>query len=193
MKEINLIPSEARDGFSEGWLKSQLLMRKIPAAIFFTALLFIIASVWQISAGYRYQWVLANANKELSQLQAQSASAALESKDIISEKEKIAKDIVRMEEKLILLSEAKVGEIKWAPVFVRLSKLVPPQIWLGDISMNKDLITMRGTAFDNSAISGFMVALDRNDFTNTAFSYTQKAKLDDTGVMNFEITTQIKK
>lgn len=194
MKKINLIPPEARGVSAKNWLRIQLLARRLPVIITLVVLFFVLGSLWQITAHYRYKWMLSNAKKTFSQTQARLSSLNAEAARIQEEKDQAIKDVSRLESKCLLLEEAKKGGIKWTPVLIRLSRLVPEQIWINEISLNKDLISLRGTTFDNSLISRFMVALENEGyFKDTSFNYTQKAKLDDTGVINFEVTTHLKK
>ena len=73
-----------------------------------------------------------------------------------------------------------------------LSELVPQDLWINKVALNKDLITITGTTFDNAIVSRFMARLDESDyFKDTSFNYTQKAKLTDKPAIDFEVTTHI--
>ena len=104
----------------------------------------------------------------------------------------IDKEAARIEEKFKILQQVQGERIAWAKILAHLSELVPKDLWINKVNLNKKVIILTGTTFDNAIVSRFMAELDESDyFKDTSFNYTQKAKLTDKPVMNFEIITHI--
>lgn len=98
-----------------------------------------------------------------------------------------------LQQKLDSLGKFSHQDISVSFMLTYLTELVPEEIWLNKISFENDQIIVSGTTINNDLIGSFMAALDQSIyFRKTVFNYTQRAKEEETGLINFEIKTQLK-
>jgi Tfp pilus assembly protein PilN len=155
-------------------------------------IVFIFVNLWQATSLLRYKFSVSQSKKNINKLQLKLTQSQNAYAQIKSKRQEIDKEIKRIEEKFKILQQAQGERIAWAKVLAHLSELVPQDLWIDKVALNKDLVTLTGTTFDNAIVSRFMARLDESDyFKDTSFNYTQKAKLTDKPVINFEITTHI--
>lgn len=192
MKRINLIPPEAKKITPKRWLKAYLLKSRTSRLLAVAVIVFIFVNLWQATSLLRYKFSVSQSKKNINKLQLKLTQSQNAYAQIKSKRQEIDKEIKRIEEKFKILQQAQGERIAWAKVLAHLSELVPQDLWIDKVALNKDLVTLTGTTFDNAIVSRFMARLDESDyFKDTSFNYTQKAKLTDKPVINFEITTHI--
>ena len=192
MKRINLIPPEAKKITPKRWLKAYIFKTRTSQFIALTLILFIFLNLWQATSLLRYKFAVGQGKKNIVKLQVKLTQSQNAYAQIKSQKEGIDKETRRIEEKFKILQQAQGERITWAKVLAHLSELVPQDLWINRVTLNKDLVTLTGTTFDNAIVSRFMAGLDESKyFQDTSFNYTQKAKLTDKPVINFEVTTHI--
>jgi Tfp pilus assembly protein PilN len=192
MKRINLIPPEAKKITPRRWLKAYILKTRTSRLMTLTLILFVFLNLWQATSLLRYKFAVHQGKKNIVKLQAKLTQSQNTYAQIKSQKQETEKETRRIEEKFKTLQQAQGERITWAKALVHLSELVPQDLWIGKVTLNKDLVTLAGTTLDNAIVSRFMARLDESDyFKDTSFNYTQKAKLTDKPVMNFEVTTHI--
>ena len=192
MKRINLIPQEAKKITPKRWLKAYLLKSRTSRLLAVAVIVFIFVNLWQATSLLRYKFSVSQSKKNINKLQLKLTQSQNAYAQIKSKRQEIDKEIKRIEEKFKILQQAQGERIAWAKVLAHLSELVPQDLWIDKVALNKDLVTLTGTTFDNAIVSRFMARLDESDyFKDTSFNYTQKAKLTDKPVINFEITTHI--
>lgn len=193
MKRINLIPPEAKKTNTgariNAWLSRDRHSSKIIiATLVFFAFLFI----WHSTAILRYRLNIVAKKEKIKTLEVQLREANISYKQIKERKEQMNREKKRLEQRLYFLQEAGKERIEWSKALARLSSLVPEELWIGKASFNKDVITITGTTIDNTLVSNFMSRLDESKyFQGTGFNYTQKAKLSDQSLVNFEVTTHL--
>lgn len=192
MKRINLMPSEAKRITPKKWLKAYLLKSRAMRLVTIVVVVFILINLWQATSLLRYKFALVQGKKNLDRLQEKSNQSQDIYAQLKGQKQAIEKEIRRIEDKFRVLQEARQEMFAWAGILAQLSKLVPEDLWINKIRLNKELITLSGTTFDNAVVSNFMARIDESDyFRETSFNYTQKSKLTDKSVINFEVTTHI--
>jgi len=192
LKRINLIPPEAKKITPKRWLKAYIFKTRTSQFIALTLILFIFLNLWQATSLLRYKFAVGQGKKNIVKLQVKLTQSQNAYAQIKSQKEGIDKETRRIEEKFKILQQAQGERITWAKVLAHLSELVPQDLWINRVTLNKDLVTLTGTTFDNAIVSRFMAGLDESKyFQDTSFNYTQKAKLTDKPVINFEVTTHI--
>lgn len=192
MKRINLIPPEAKKITPKRWLKVYLLKSRTSRLVALIVIVFIAVNIWQATSLLRYRFAINQGKKNIIKLQAKLTQSQNIYAQIKSQKQEIEKETKRIEEKFKILQQAHGERIAWAKVLAYLSELAPQDLWVDKVTLNKDLITLAGTTFDNAIVSRFMARLDESAyFKDTSFNYTQKAKLTDKPVINFEVTTHI--
>ena len=182
MKRVNLIPSEkhALSFFAEKQRKKMIL-----GLLLFVGICFL----WQTTMIVRYQGHIVRKKRALKELQATLTKATSSFETMQAKQALLEKERKTIEQRLALLKESKRENIPWSKVLLQLGELVPKEMGLRKISLNKDVITIEGTTVDNAVISDFMIKLDDNKyFQNTTFRYTQKAKEE--GV-EFEVATHL--
>jgi Tfp pilus assembly protein PilN len=192
VKRINLIPPEAKKITPKRWLKAYLLKSRTSRLLAVAVIVFIFINLWQATSLLRYKFAVRQSKKNIAKLQLKLTQSQNAYAQIKSQRQEIDKETRRIEEKFKILQQAQGERIAWAKVLAHLSELVPQDLWIDKVTLNKDLVTLAGTTFDNVIVSRFMARLDESDyFKDTSFNYTQKAKLTDKPVINFEITTHI--
>jgi Tfp pilus assembly protein PilN len=155
-------------------------------------IVFIFINLWQATSLLRYKFAVRQSKKNIAKLQLKLTQSQNAYAQIKSQRQEIDKETRRIEEKFKILQQAQGERITWAKVMAHLSELVPQDLWINKVALNKDLITITGTTFDNAIVSRFMARLDESDyFKDTSFNYTQKAKLTDKPAIDFEVTTHI--
>ena len=192
MKRINLIPPEAKKITPKRWLKAYLLKSRTSRLLAVAVIVFIFINLWQATSLLRYKFAVRQSKKNIAKLQLKLTQSQNAYAQIKSQRQEIYKETRRIEEKFKILQHAQGERITWAKVMAHLSELVPQDLWINKVALNKDLITITGTTFDNAIVSRFMARLDESDyFKDTSFNYTQKAKLTDKPAIDFEVTTHI--
>ncbi len=192
MKRINLIPREAKRIPAKKWIKIEVFKSRASRIITGIVLVVVFVSLWQATGIFRYKWANTRAEKRISQMQAQLTILQAQQEQIRKEREALDKEKKQAASRMKTLQEAKEEAVDWSSILAHLSSLVPQKLWVTRASLNRNLVTINGTTFDNTLVSRFMLRLDESKtFEDTSFNYTQKGKLDDTGVINFEVTTHL--
>lgn len=192
MKRINLIPAEAKKITPRRWLKVYIFKTRTAQFMALACILFIFLNLWQATSLLRYKFAVGQGKKNIVKLQAKLTQFQNAYAQIKSQRQDVDRETKHIEEKFKILQQGRGERIAWAKVLAHLSGLVPQDLWINKVALNKDLVTLTGTTFDNAIVSRFMASLDESDyFKETSFNYTQKAKLTDKPVINFEITTHI--
>jgi Tfp pilus assembly protein PilN len=186
MKRINLLPGEAK--------KITAWRPGIPHFIALLAAVVILINLWQITSIFRYKVSLTHGRNNINKLEERLAEAQEEYAGINAKRQQIQKEARYIEMKLGALNKAQSERFAWADSLARLGELLPPDLWIKKITLNKEIITIGGTTFDNTAVGNFMAKIDASDyFYQTNFNYTQKAELTERPVINFEVTTHLRR
>lgn len=192
MKRINLLPPEAKKITPKKWLKAYLLKSRTWRLVALAVVFFVFLNLWQVTSLLRYKFSASLGKKNIVKLQAKATQSQNIYSQIKNQKQEVDKEAKRLEEKFKVLQEAQTERPVWAKVLAHLSELIPENLWINKVKLDKEAVTLVGTTFDNAIVSQFMAKLDASEyFTQTSFTYTQKAKLSDQPVMNFEVTTHI--
>ncbi|GEM_PF-1445931 len=192
MKRINLIPEESKQMTPKRWLKHYLVKSRSARIAASVVAIFMAVNLWQATAILRYNISIGNAKRSINLMQSKLADTQAAYSRMKLEREGIEKEAKRIEEKLRILAGAEGEKIVWAGTLGMVSRLVPDNLWINKGVFNKDAVVISGTTFDNTIVSGLMAALDASGyFKNTGFNYTQKSKLEDKPVLDFEVVTHI--
>ncbi|HNX91593.1 MAG TPA: PilN domain-containing protein [Candidatus Omnitrophota bacterium] len=192
MKRINLIPPEYR--------KMSLLQKTVEEISRHKPLMAVVCVISFFIFIYFYQTILImhhslsikSTKNEISRLQGEIAKRQDNYSAVKSEKETLEEEIKRIEEKFKVLETASTRHISWSRVLAVFSGLIPQDLWITKISIKEGKLTAVGNTFDNQKVSAFMTGLDKSGyFRNTNFAYTEKRKMNDQDVINFEITTDL--
>ena len=182
MKRVNLIPSE-KNHLS---LFAKRHRQRVTIGLF---LVIAVSFIWQTTILIRYQQHIVRQKRTIKELQATFTKAVSSQEQMQAKKALLEKEKKTTAQRLTLLRESKKDNIPWSKVILRLGELAPQELWFRKITLNRDALTIEGTALDNAIVSGFMMKLDEDKyFQNTTFHYTQKAKEE--GV-EFEIATHL--
>jgi len=192
MRRINLMPAEAKKITPKKWLKDYLFKSPVRRLITSGVIIFIFVNLWQVSSFLRYKFAIIQGEKNLAKLQENLIQTQQIYSQIKNQRQEIDKEIGRIEEKFRTLQQQKQEMLAWAQILTEISELLPEDLWINKIRLNKELVTLSGATFDNVIVSDFMAKIDEsNYFQETSFNYTQKSKLQEKPVINFEITTLI--
>ncbi|MCD4779238.1 MAG: PilN domain-containing protein [Candidatus Omnitrophica bacterium] len=102
------------------------------------------------------------------------------------------KEIVRMNLEFILKARHQGAPLSM--MLLKLGRLLPDDIWLENLELSDNKITIKGSSPDNVLISTLMRKLDESDFFfNTQFEYMQLNEGESNTDMLFSIVTQIAK
>lgn len=190
MKRINLIPQEAKKITPNKWLKFYLLKTRTRRIIAMAVVGFVLFNLWQATSLLRYRFAITQAKKNISRLQVKLSQSQSVFSQIKTQRDEVDRETKRLEEKFRILQQAQAESMNFAKVMTRLSALIPQDLWISKVKFNDDLLTLVGTTFDNTIVSRFMSELDKSQyFKETSFTYTQKAKVNDKPVINFEVYT----
>ncbi len=102
----------------------------------------------------------------------------------------IKKDLKILEEKLAIVSSLKKQRKKQLNLFDNMTNLiVPTRMWLESFKTNQTSVTIKGIAFDNPTIAGFMEKLEKSSLFSTIDLKTAKMKKFKNDVMlkSFEL------
>lgn len=192
MKRIDLIPREATDITSKRWLKTYFLKSRTLRAASIILVIIILINLWQATSVLRYKIAIKSGKKTIVKLERKVNESQKTFLKIQNEKELTKKEIKRLDDKLSTLLRIHRDRYAWASILKDLSELVPENLWVNKLDLNKELITITGTTLDNGVVSDFMARLDESKiFTKTSFNYTKKGKFADNPVIDFEVTTHI--
>jgi len=168
-----------------------LRSRAAQLTIFVVLLLFAV-NIWQATALIRHRLAITSGKKKIQQLRKDLAESRKTYELLVKERKDIEEEARIIERRFSLLRQAEANKSRWAPILVRLSELIPERLWIRDIKLDRELITIGGTTFDNEIVSRFMERLDKSEyFRDTGFNYTQKKQLDNGAVINFEVITHV--
>lgn len=192
MKRTNLIPEEARKVTFKKRLQIRILKSPVSRTVAAIVALFIFMNFWQGTAIFRHRLAVRQGKNNILRLQLKLAETQNTYAQLNVQKQLIDTEAKQIESRLLTLQQIQTGRLIWAKVLVNLSQLLPPELWVNRVTLNKELITIAGTTVDNVVVSKFMARLDESEFfRDTGFNYTQKAELTDKAVINFEITTHV--
>jgi len=192
MKRIDLIPQEAKKITPKKWLRTYFLKSRTLRITVIALTLLIFINIWQVTSILRYRIAITSGKKNILKLKAKVNESQSALAELKGERESVEREIKRIEGKLEALIQTHRERYVWAEVLKRLSKLVPRDLWINKLRLNKELVTIAGTTFSNALVSDFMTRLDESDyFRETSFNYTEKTKLTGRSVIDFEVTTHV--
>lgn len=193
-KRINLISPEAISA-SGAHIKFPLLRGPLLLKVAAIALVvFASVTVYQQANLNIYQWKLAQAKK----IYANSQTELKQNKNIMArlniERDNFIRSRKKLEDRIAVLSIITKPEVETSAILASLAELVSDKLWINKISLDKNRLKLVGKALDNTVVSDFMVRLDKSpNFKNTSFVYTEKKKLGEQEVVEFEIISQLEK
>lgn len=192
MKRINLIPAEAKKITPKKWLKTYLLKSRAMRFVTLGVIIFVLLNLWQATSFLRYKFAILQGKKNLAKLEEKLTQTQDIYAQLKNQKQAIEKETRLIEEKFKILQQARQEMLAWAEILARVSELLPEDLWINKIRLNKELVILSGTTFDNAVVSDFMAKIDASEyFRETSFNYTQKSRLQEKPVINFEVTTHI--
>ncbi len=195
MRNINLIPPEARRSLSESWIKKHLLRSRALRISLLILLLIASVSFYEFCTLRRLNNRIAFGRKQIQRLEEELERSQDIKVSINKEKERIEEENKYIQKRLSFLEKARAEGVKWSDVLSLLGKLIPADLWFTKLSLNKEVITLNGTTLNNTKVSDFMVRLDEaGNFKSTSFNFTQKNKdKQSDSKVDFEIITRLLK
>jgi len=185
MKRINLIPQELLAPPPS--IRGQGV--KIISALM---ALFILMIFWQGGIIVRHKVKIALEKKKIKTLQSSQAEVTEAYDSVTAQREGINNQRKQIVQKLAALQDSRKKRIMWSNVLTKLSGLVPENIKLGKIVLDREIATIGGVSSESSYVSEFMSSLDESEyFQKTGFNYIEKAKDEETATIEFEINTRV--
>lgn len=192
MKRINLIPAEAKRTTAERWLRQYLLKSRASRIAAIVTVIFITVNIWQVSQLLRYKLAVLQGKAGIKKMQAKLGQMQGTYTSLNSQRQQLEREARRIEGRLETLQKLQTERFVWAKALSHLSGLLPQELWVNKITLNKEQVVIAGTTFDNALVGRFMARLDESEyFEQTTFNYTQKAELTDKPVLNFEVVTHV--
>lgn len=198
MRRTNLIPQTLLSAQSRLTFKTQgeYALFLILISIFS---LFLVLEVFQVLGIGIFAYQIKMQNNKLTSLKKQ-----------LSENNKIREDFEKQikgwrertkeTEAKIAFLESEVGQdVVWSGVLAKLNSFLPARLWLVNLYLSKDLITIKGNTYDNLLISTFISNLSSaNLFSDINLGYVRKNRikagadsLSEREIIEFEITARL--
>lgn len=195
MKRINLIPLSARKASAQGWFPKYILRSKTITGMLLLVFLLaavLISNFWAMS---RYKSKIALLKSKIKQVELDLENSKEIQARIKKDTDEASERNKYVQKRLSFLEGARKEAVEWSEVLLVLTKLTPANLWLGKISLKKDMIALNGTTVSNDNVSDFMLKLDQSGyFKETNFNFTQKnTEKPGQAVVDFEITTHLAK
>jgi Tfp pilus assembly protein PilN len=97
-----------------------------------------------------------------------------------------------------LLHQVQESQKDWGQILQDLSDVIPNDVWLTSVGSRREQTEQRliisGSALSQSAVGNFMLNLKTAHWCGVpALGYTQTVRLQDTDVVNFEVTVPLDK
>jgi len=194
MDRVNLIP----DDLVLTW-KDRLL--GFVDRRFWLVLAWTVIVVWSCHGALfiRQNLLLTRYTKEASRLETKQATVKAElenNKAYLAQLDQVEgqlkQQLQRLMQQIAYLSTYRERQGELASTLQEIKRAIPYGIWLTELeSSTEGQLRIAGGAFEDRLITQFMSQLKDNPrFTNVAFSFTRKAKIGKTGIVDFEVTCQ---
>ena len=194
MKRFNLIPKQGRRG--QPAAASGLSFKKLKSnwvVIVIVALVLIVALPNLISK--RREGDLLKTKQQIEAMKQERNRLLTRRQQTAKDYDLLMKKKLAADDRLQYLKEAKMdkpGELSQSLVY--LPTLIPEEIWINKLTVNRDGAVINGSTLNNQAVSKFMDNLNRsNRFKGSSFNFTQKNEVGESTLFNFEIATNLAK
>jgi Tfp pilus assembly protein PilN len=180
MIRINLLPVKERIRVSAG-IRQLWIMGAV--VILFVAVL----------VGYNVK--LGRDNAKLAEEIARIEAEIKRLEDLIGEVNQLEADRQRLLKQLDIIRDLERGKTGPVRMMDSLATLIPKRVWVTNIGEAGGTLTLQGFGIENSDISDFMNALEKESmFSNVALKFTEKTDNKDFGqpVFRFALSMGIK-
>lgn len=191
IKGINLVPDEIRSEWKAKKIRSYLIM----AGVFYAAAL--------VSIFFGQVSVINAKRAELSNAETERAGIAVKSamySQLVMKFREIEGSQAELKKRYSVSAELNDKRMPWSVVLKKLSRDIPPNIWLKSLStsdsqaMSEKKIRVIGNAASNKAIADLVFALENSGYCkDVALTYSQKNDIGQASVYEFDISAVIKK
>lgn len=191
IKGINLVPDEIRSEWKAKKIRSYLIM----AGVFYAAAL--------VSIFFGQVSVINAKRAELSNAETERAGIAVKSamySQLVMKFREIEGSQAELKKRYSVSAELNDKRMPWSVVLKKLSRDIPPNIWLKSLStsdsqaMNEKKVRLIGNAASNKAIADLVFALENSGYCkDVALTYSQKNDIGQASVYEFDISAVIKK
>lgn len=186
MKRVNLIPGKDKNNKMAPvfFLGKVVLCFLIPI---------IMLLIWQTVMIKGYEGRIALLEKKIKTKKNEQKKAVMAYEKLEAQRKEAGQERLVWEERKKFLEDAQREGLAWSKVLLHVSALVPKDVWLGKISLNKDTLILTGSAPGNSIVSDFMEYLDASSsFRDTNFSYMKKSESTLSPVVDFEVNNKLR-
>lgn len=199
MKRINLIPLEKRAEYNWFYITKTFLIRDFPPPIMIALLILFLVGTFQFVDAIRLKLSISSRKNKIALLDKESNKYEKLYLEIKSEKEAVLRSRKHMEDKMAAIRRIKQEAHRWSAVLEDIAKIIPLNVSLQSVTLNKDGIIITGTTLNNLVVSKFMQLLDDSgNFKDTNFTYTRKEEMKDEEdkqyeIINFGLTTYLER
>jgi len=192
LKRINLIPDDVKKTpFLEG-VKTFLIKNRMFSGVILAASVMIYITVWQTAMVAGYKASILKGKGAIREIKKDLAGARDRYAVMENKNQEVENEIKRISMKIGMLKKMRHKRLIWSKILIHLPGLVPEDLWISKMSLEGEKLVITGMTTDNVNVSVFMTCIDDSTyFENTGFNFTQKKKIADREIINFEVTTDI--
>lgn len=191
MRRLNLVPTQARKGrpVAARTFLSSLSFKVILVFFIFLA----IGILSQFLSTKQHKWQLSKAKTQLQAAKLQLSRLQTEQLSLAKERQDILKKRVLVDAGLEYLKSSRMDKPKeLSEALVYFPTLMPDEIWINKLSVDREEMVIEGSTLNNQAISNLMESLNRSKkFRESSFSFTKKSTIGDITLYNFEVVTHL--
>jgi len=195
MKRLNLLPEELRPRkAAEPRVSRRAPLRsRLPGLGYAVAVIGLLACV-ALGQGvtlWRYRTGTSDLRKELGQLQRLSAQMKTQQQALNVQRADLASVREQLEARRTALVSARQPAVPVSTVLAELVQALPAEVWITKLSFTGDLLKIVGATTDAQSVANLMAKLDGTQrFSETRFTYTQRANDTEEAPFTFEISTR---
>jgi len=198
MKRLNLLPEELRPRRAAEPRVSRRAplgsrLRQAPGLWYAVTVIGLLACValGQGVALWRYRTGTGELRKELGQLQRLSAQMKTQQQALNVRRADLASVREQLEARRAALVSARQPPVPISTVLAELVQALPTEVWITKLSFTGELLKIIGATTDAQSVANLMSKLDEAQrFSETRFTYTQRANDTEEAPFTFEISTR---
>lgn len=148
--------------------------------------------LWQKTEENYYKARIEKTRADMALWQSQQEKASQAMDEISLTREEMERDMGQMKANLVIFEEILSGRVAWAKVLSSIGGVIPQELWLQRVSLNKRSVVITGAGFDNAVVLDLMKRLERSGaFEQVGFNYLRKVMLAERPAVSFEITAKV--
>ncbi|MDD4879395.1 MAG: PilN domain-containing protein [Candidatus Omnitrophica bacterium] len=194
MKRLNLIPKQGKKDqslFAPAAVLKKWKFNRVTVIVMILAVAVLLPGI----ISKRHEGNLLKAKQQVEAMKQERNRLLSRRQQIGKDYDLLMKKKAAADGRLQYLKEAetsKPGELSQSLVY--LPTLIPDEIWINKLTINRDGVIINGSTLNNQAVSKFIDNLNKsNKFKGSSFNFTQKSEIGQATLYNFEIATNLVK